>query len=250
MILAKFFSCHQIRVVIDGIEISLDCVKKARELVKSHELENLINIHQADFLTFNPTLTSYDIVYTSAAVNDIFNLKLLHTSICWKAKWCLVSKPLTKTFLDLNLLDNEDIKVFVREIFLAGSNEKRPIMMIDMNIFNDEMKQIILREGRDKLVSEFSREINGINSDRIYNIWWRSGQKKDLKIEIGDIIPSDADYRRKWNWIAYNTNNESYFSKLVSRVVDMNLRKEIKVHFLEQYQQTHRIDVAIFKNFD
>lgn len=122
-------------------------------------MENSITIDKEDFIL--APIGDYDIIYTTAAVNDTFNWKLFYFSILSKGTYFIFSRPISKTF-------KKKVNVQIEKLcqgHLATSDpningEKRDIMFINLEkvlIKEPNILKCIINYGRTELQLQFVR---------------------------------------------------------------------------------------------
>jgi len=115
-------------------------------------------IYNQDFMTYEPQ-NEYHLIYTSAAVHPLFNLRLLHIGVRIKAHWCLLSSQCQNnpSFQKLNLPKNCKT-VWDRKSKLCGSGSSRPIHIIFLEIFQlPKYYRRLVNECTTMLRDKFSR---------------------------------------------------------------------------------------------
>lgn len=113
ILLVKYFkdyAASKKKIYVEGTDIDPNLVERATRNILHFNLAEYITVRTEDFV-LNPVLSDYFMVYTSAAVNDTFNWKLLHFGLQTNATFLFFSDKIRDTF----------VKKFKKEYFLDFS---------------------------------------------------------------------------------------------------------------------------------
>lgn len=241
IILTKYLRAQEppIIIQIDGVEMSTHCVNEANRIIRKYNCQDTITVNELNFMKYNPN-RKYNCTYTSAAVNDIFNWKLLHTSIQCNATWCFHSAPSSRSYNFLKIPQRGYHRNWTKGE-LTGSSEKRNISVIIIPYINDSMKQELVDRSRQYLIHEFQRMFVG-SSDKIYNLYQLAKSRNEmiLTLPFNQLNgPHYCDGEIIWRDFSIDLETESsssIVSNLDARVVISSFRDRIRDHYLEQYE--------------
>lgn len=254
ILVAKYFEAQQppIRIQIYGLDISDQCVTEARRLITLFNCQNSIQVECQNFFNFTPN-GNYTCTYTSAAVNEIFNLKLLHTSIQCKAQWCFHSSNSSHHFKHFKFLKVGFATNWTKGR-LTGSGETRNVTIMTLPFLRlsiSNLKKELNGYSRRKLIDEFKR--NFISSDKIYTLYVRSRIENETTLTISFQNLIGHHYADEYvRWIDFNIDlaTENLMrSNLEERVVPYHLRERIMDHFVNQYL-SEGVPQKLFPDFE
>ncbi len=214
-------------IQIFGTDLTDSMIQKAKENVEYFGLQDSIHIFKEDFLL--APIESFDIVYTTAAVNDVFNWKIVYFSVACEATYIFFSQPMAQTFNN-SIVDFEIIKICNGYLATFNPNHngnKRDIMMINVKYLLDKtpnLLEIVSEYGQLELESQFNRTLD----HGIFQLFDQS------ILNIGDII--------SWNQIDRN-NKLPYFSSLDAYRIEVNESVEAKKNALKNYFDNHKIEI-------
>lgn len=239
ILFTRYFKAQQppIMIKIHGIDISRDCVIKAKKLIQKFGCDDLIQVKEKNIFDYIPKC-KYTCTYTSAAVNEIFSLKLLHTSVKCQSQWCFLSSPSSGDYTRFKFPKTGLEKSWVKGT-LTGSGEARNISKITLPFLNiDALKGELNEYSRELLVNELRRNFTSC-FDKIYTLYLRSKNENETKLTLSfnDLIGHHyANDYVNWRDFVIDLNEEvSIASNLEARVVTYPLKQRIIHHFLEQY---------------
>ena len=198
----RYFREQGLSVHIYGIELSQDCILRDRDRVETFGVSTDITLIQDNFLTYCPTF-SCDIIYTSAAVNPTFNIKILHTAVACQARWIFISSAATTTYKDLGL---EITCTRFTNAKLVGSGLARNISMIFTHDIANSHK--LSDVGRLMYMSEVTRRINGTR----LHFKWRNRRAQGLVLTLGDVIENLDSYFQTYQWEDFHLSCDTPFS--------------------------------------
>jgi hypothetical protein len=227
------FALHQITLEITGSDISDAVIEKAKSNVNHFQFDEYIKIIHEDLLTADVS-GKYEIVYTSAAVNELFNWKILYYAYKCDAVFYLFSKPMLDTYRT-----KEVGKTFVIrskqfcEGRLNGSEEKRPVYYMEIQKMkaNDcDALRSLLAHSSDLLWRKFQSLLD-------QGIWAYIGKIRGQQT----TTPSEDSIR--WELIDYK-HTLSFLDQILQPLViterdrklkENLLKDKIRKHFIEEY---------------
>lgn len=224
---------------ITGLELSEECVRKGKELIVEYKLQTYINVELQDVLDYKPT-QQFDFIYTTAAVNPVFNYKILHLSVLSNCRWCFISKFCITCIKECIHLPKEAVRTFVRDGELEKSKERRPIMIVSLHYFrNNEVRVILPELSREVILHEFVRKIDSF----ITKLSFKNrtpNQPPTLIIKLDMILKGNDRYLLKYFWSDLLVDDVIYLEQLENEgVVNMKLKKKIISHFEGQLKSNN-----------
>lgn len=238
LLCAAFRQLHY-SISILGLELSYENSRKAKELIEKYEMRNYIQVYHYDFIFYQSRNETFDMCYTTAAVNSIFIEKLLYISIQCKIKYIFASEAILPKPLPAPFYHN----LFVKDIYLCGSHSARPIHRIQMYEEQiEEEKQNLLSNFRTNICREFQRNVASyLDSGKIYFSW---NQRNSIEITIEDILSDKDTYLYSFSWIPFQFQrgqNSRYDADFDSGVLNIELKQRILTSFVDQYQENFDI---------
>lgn len=251
ILVTKFFQKQDppIPIKIYGIELDSYCVREAKRLIEKAALADIIEVVKLNFLNFKPT-RNYTCIYSSAAVGDIFNMKLLYTSIQCCCQWFFHCNHLPKCYNDLKIPAEGYNPSWIKGV-LSGSLEKRNIIYIVVPFINDNIKECLIQRSRELVIGEFCRNFTGANDKivDVYQRYFRSRRPEEttFTLSLNDIIKRQSYYDDfTWSDFIIDFSAESRMElQLQERVVHKDLKDRIVKHFTNQFN-SHGVDVKLF----
>jgi hypothetical protein len=230
IVLVKYFietmNIHNITLDITGSDISDVVISRAQSNVTRYDFGNYIKIIHEDLLVAD-VLGQYHIVYTSAAVNDLFNWKLLYYALKCDATHYLFSKTLCDTYKKRNQKALEiNFKRFCKGQ-LNVSGESRDIFCLSMPELKAESNPI------PKLVSYVSAllwaKFNTTLTQGIWNYLDRSRMTRRYPISL--------------RWQQLDLHQTFLFLNDILRPMEITehqdeaaLKQKINAYFTKQYR--------------
>lgn len=208
-------------------------------MIDRENLSEKIKLQNINFLTFFPEGT-FTCVYTSAAVGPIFNLKVLHTAIESRSRWCFLSGTCVRSYKNIIVLPTGSSELFVKSSLL-GSNEARPIHIIYLDYFKTkEIIDQVTIQGQNLLIKEFERKVSNISLfDLMARRWERTNR---IRISIEDVLLGKDEYLLQYQWIPYEIMN----IQLSGGEIPVYIKKQFILHFKSQYFEAHEIHRRLF----
>ena len=241
ILLVKYFKANGIAIHIHGIELSRVCYDLMEQRIQQYGLTSSFTLILGDLLSFKPNFLC-DIIYTSAAVNPTFNLKLLHVALACHAKWVFLSTNCTATYRREDLLEFKIESRLWTKAALSGSHTARNISIIFTHQFVHPTSLIV--KSRQIFEDEICRRIR---TDNLPSKWERRDRSTGIILTIFDVIKDLDGYLSQLPWEVFEIdNNTCHAAHLESRVVPQELRNEIKEFFSHQILVVNNVAEMIF----
>lgn len=161
-------------------------------MIEEFKLSKYITVNREDFFVSNLT-DKYDIIYTSAAVNDVFDWRLFYFATQTNASYLCVSESISDKYRRLPALKKLPMeRQFVKanlDNFRGHSKEKRNISCINLKkakIDIPSLSSIIIEEGIEILESQILTSVRDkvkrfIDSDRRKDGLFCNREEEDTK---------------------------------------------------------------------
>jgi hypothetical protein len=243
ILLVKYFKAHNYNVHVYGIELSRLCMNQTRARVQQFEVSSNFTLICDDFLSYKPNFNC-DIIYTTAAVNPTFNVKLLHAALACNTKWIFLSIHLCQsTYRRDELRDLKIEWVLWTKAKLNGSGFTRNFAIIFTSQLVSVSDQLI-HSGRAIFRNEIHRRI----SCECLNHKWRTrrDQSSEITLKINEVIQELEGYLQNMSWNVFKLDVNSQNARMLDEYIPEDLKQQIKMFFEAQIFDNHQVDEKIF----
>lgn len=235
LILVKYFietiSLHHIKLVIVGSDVSEAVIEKATANVAHFHLGDYISIIHEDLFVAGVS-ENYHMVYTSAAVNDLFNWKLLYYALKCDATYYLFSKQISDSY---HRSKSHSLSIKCKHFCngkLNGSEDKRNIYSMNIPEIKQDNPNTL-----SKLVSYVSNLLNS-KFTMILNqgVWAFFDNSRSAEIQYPILLA----------WRDLDSNQTLSFLDDILQPMNLTAQRSIEVskarikqHFTQEYCNKH-----------